>query len=337
MPLLAFDSCARYHANYPLALAYTTAGSVETEAEGLVLPANTGFYNRTAWSGYDTVRVGIRFIYPEGVTGAMMVGRLLNSTTVIARLDVRADGRLAWYRSATSTADSVLVGLSDEPLTPGVPQTLDLYVRLATTAVGWLEVRQGPWLVIRQHNVATSSNTSATGFNPCYMGTTDTALRLRGFHVSGANAAELPGLGSAWTIDRVLPTGPGSATSWYANLDSLENWECVKDQGFTADDEYVASETVGAVELFQVASAALPGSTVAGISIAGLATVESTPRTYQLQARSGGVDALSAALGSFTAYTYRLDQFVRETDPQTSAAWTPAAVRAAHYGFQLAS
>jgi hypothetical protein len=345
MALIAFDSCTRYSAAYDVGTAYTKVGTITGTTAGVQLHPYAAFYNRSVFTGFDTALVGMRVTAPNGNAPStrtqMAILKVLSGTTVLGRLDVGTDGSLLWYAHATSTALSYLVGISDTIVPRGLVQDVQVYVRLADTAVGWVEVRLNGIEILNVPDVITATAAAADGIAFCYsegngLGVTGTPLLLGGYFIYTANGATLTFRNTSWKIDRLVPVGAGAKTQWTPNLVDYVNWQCVDDTGFSADNDYVSANSliVGATDLYDYTTCT-PNSTVGAVRIAGLATTETDDHGYKLQARVGGSDYLSAEFDTFTDYTYRQDTHQWLVNPNTSAAWTAAGINGAEFGAQL--
>jgi hypothetical protein len=134
-----------------------------------------------------------------------------------------------------------------------------------------------------------------------------------------------------------LPNGAGSNTAFTKTGAQPTNWQSVNESTPDSDTTYVSSSTVGQVDTYAYAN--LPSSTSTVLAVVSryfLRKDDAGARTVTTHVRSGGSEA--DATGSVApSTTYAFAEQVMETNPVSSAAWTPADFNAAEFGPKIAA
>jgi hypothetical protein len=140
------------------------------------------------------------------------------------------------------------------------------------------------------------------------------------------------------TIKMLTPNGNGNSSQMVgSDADSTDNYLHVDDGATpTVDDDtsYVESATSSNKDTYAYSNL----SGVASVKAVNIKTIgrkiDGGAADGIAVARSVATEADSAALGFTTSYLIK--PFIRETDPDTSAAWAVAAVDAAEFGVKVA-
>jgi hypothetical protein len=130
----------------------------------------------------------------------------------------------------------------------------------------------------------------------------------------------------------LMPDAAGSSTQWTPN-GAGANYECVN--AIPPGSAYISSSTAGQIDLYgmQTVPSALE---IIGVQVSYLANKnDSGSRTIQSVIKSGSVEADGAANSLGSSQSYFSDVFYE--DPNTSAAWTLAAVNAMQVGVEEVS
>lgn len=137
-------------------------------------------------------------------------------------------------------------------------------------------------------------------------------------------------------IDELLPTANGAEQAWTPNTGAA--WDAVNDALTASDDDttFISSGTVGAKSKFTMSD--LPSSSDKIFAVQPRARVKKSDagtRTIKTYIHSGSVDSEDAvAFDPTTAYNTAIGN-IRETDPNTAAAWTDAGVNALEVGVEV--
>ena len=138
-------------------------------------------------------------------------------------------------------------------------------------------------------------------------------------------------------VQTIIPNGNGNSSQMVgSDADSVDNYLHVDEGTAGPDDDtsYVQSATSGNKDTYAYSNLSGAAS-VNGVVIKTVGKkVDAGAADGKAVARSSTTEADSAALGFSTNYTIK--NFVRETDPNTSAAWAPSAVDAAEFGVKVA-
>jgi hypothetical protein len=134
-------------------------------------------------------------------------------------------------------------------------------------------------------------------------------------------------------VQTLLPTGVGASTQFTPSVGS--NWDNVNDTPYVSTT-YNSSATAGQRDTYAMSDLLSGTGTVFGVqdnilalkSDAGAASIKAALKSGATVYYDSTV-ALGTALGAFAAA-------VRETDPATSAAWTPTNVNALEFGAEVA-
>jgi hypothetical protein len=138
-------------------------------------------------------------------------------------------------------------------------------------------------------------------------------------------------------VTTLYPNAAGALAQWAVGAGTGANYLQVDDA--TADDDttYLATETVGAIDLYNFDNTPADAAQIVGVQVNVVAKRENsgTPatRTMSVQARSSATDSLSTATVLSSSYVnYR---HLMLLDPATAAAWTKAGVDALQAGQKL--
>lgn len=128
-----------------------------------------------------------------------------------------------------------------------------------------------------------------------------------------------------------LPSAAGDSTQWTPH-GAASNWDCVNDDSVDDDSSYVSSSTVGQLDLYQMSNLpSLSGASVRGVLQWMRARKDdATTRAVAQAMKSGATTSLDSDMVLSTSYANRYR--ILETDPNTSAPWTEAAVNAVQGG-----
>lgn len=139
-------------------------------------------------------------------------------------------------------------------------------------------------------------------------------------------------------VTTIVPTGAGASTQFTPSAGS--NWQNVDEigtSGTAADTDYNSSSTAGHIDSFAISSSSISGSPAIYAVALNVTCRKDDVGTRTIRARVKS----SAAIGTGTTTTVNSSygtvrsQFL--TDPNTTAAWSVAAVNAMEIGYELVS
>ena len=136
-------------------------------------------------------------------------------------------------------------------------------------------------------------------------------------------------------VEQLLPNGAGATTAWTPSAGS--NYTCVDDVPPNGDTDYVSSATAGQTDTYAYGdlSVATSGTVKAVQATASCRKDDAGARTLALVARPGSTDRVGATQSVLD--TYSMLAQVWDQNPDTSTAWTVAAVNASSFGQRLIS
>lgn len=132
-------------------------------------------------------------------------------------------------------------------------------------------------------------------------------------------------------IMAINPASPGSQTDWVSN--SLTNWRSV-DVNEDADFTFNETGTPGAEDLHTFQDCPFDTGSILAVQVSTTAKrgVDAT-HDFRSLVRTGGTTFPQTTVALATTYSTAVD--IVELNPDTAAAWTPAEVSAAEFGYEL--
>jgi hypothetical protein len=132
------------------------------------------------------------------------------------------------------------------------------------------------------------------------------------------------------SLSRLTQANANSMLTIYATL-TANNAGCVNDDSQDSTTTYVSAAPYEARDLYQIDQMVITPSSVVGVSIKSRALrAESAQKNFKITGRSGTTDFDSAEFALTT--TFGGFDHIQDTDPNTGAAWTIAAVNALQVG-----
>jgi hypothetical protein len=133
-------------------------------------------------------------------------------------------------------------------------------------------------------------------------------------------------------VQTLLPTA-NDAVAFTPNGLSA-NWQNVSQVPPVPGSDYNSDATVGAQDTFTTGAMASNLGTIFGVNVKTLlAKSDAGVRTAAGVAKSGGTTLAATAV--YVSTSLSVAQGVFQTDPNTAAPWTPAAVNAAKFGYKI--
>lgn len=191
--------------------------------------------------------------------------------------------------------------------------------------------------------VADAGNTQATGnatANQIFVGTNNNPGNGIHDYIDDLWICDgqpgLTGYQGDCSVKALLPTGAG-ATTQLAATGAASNYAAVNEATQNGDTSYVASATAGQEDTYAMADLSATVAAVKGLQTVLVARKDDAgPRTVAPVLRPGGAggsDQVGASVPLVASYAMQLQ--VWETNPATSAPWTPADVTAAEVGMKV--
>lgn len=267
------------------------------------------------------------------------------SNDILALVDgsnVHATLRLNTTGSLSVTRNGTVLGTSANIISSGSFNYYEMKVKIDDT-VGTYDVQ------VNGANVLTGTGADTRNAGNA---TADT-IRIGNAIVAGNNALFLydfddvyicDATGSANTtflgdvrVDAYLPSGNGNSSQLVNDLgNSTNNSTHVDETAPNGDTDYVQSATVSQKDTYAFTDMSHTPSSIFGVQILMSAKKDDAgTRSIAAVTRSGGTDTDGATQALSTAYVYYRE--MRETDPNTSAAWTKTNFNAAEFGAKVAA
>lgn len=133
-------------------------------------------------------------------------------------------------------------------------------------------------------------------------------------------------------VEALYPNGAGNSTQWTPSAGS--NYQNVDETPSDEDSTYNASSSASQIDLFTMTNMSSATNLVHGIrEIVEFRKDDAGSRTLRQVVRTGSTDYEGSDLTASDSYIYRTA--VRETSPNTSAAWTETNVNGLEAGYKL--
>ena len=137
-------------------------------------------------------------------------------------------------------------------------------------------------------------------------------------------------------VQTLIPTGPGSNTTWTPFPNTDANWQAVKEIPPDGDTSYVSSLTPGQIDTYAHTSLApTSGSVLAVQFVIDARKDDAGTRTIAPVVREGATNYVGSNIDVPSSYDFMTQ--IMETDPATGVAWTVAAVNADEFGVSMVS
>ncbi len=284
---------------------------------------------------HATVIVGFA-LYRPAITqnAATIIFYSDNGATQHVTIVVTASGALEARRG---NSGGTLLGSAVGAVLPGIWAYIEAKATLSDS-VGAVELRVNGATVLNLTNVDTKNAGTKTVFDTVAFygssGVVEDAYIDDLYVCNGAGSVNNSFLGDT-RVRCLLPSGNGNSSQLLgSDADSTDNYLLV-DEATPSTADYVGSGTTDQKDTYTFGDLPDASGTIHGVQVSALATkTDAGARNLAIVTRSDGVDYdgsdVALALGS-NAYV----QQVRETDPDTAAAWTIAAVNAAEFGVKV--
>jgi hypothetical protein len=264
-------------------------------------------------------------------SGACPLLGVLDAGSVQCDVRLVSDGTLRITRNGTT------LGTTTFALSSGV----SYYVEFKATindATGTAEIKVDGSSKLALTSQDTKSTANATA-NSIYLGDSPGAgnscsVDFDDLYVcDGAGSTNNNFLGDC-RVDAYLPSGAGNSTQLTPSAGS--NYQCVDESAPNDDTDYVEHATVGNLDDYAFADMTHTPSSIFGIQVLANAKKDDAgARSLATVTRSGSTNYAGATQALSTSYLYYSD--VRETDPDTAAAWTIAGFIASSHGVKVAA
>lgn len=305
--------------------------------QGLAFAANVagrGIY-KTVWpSGSTTVTMGAACYFTASPTTTGIIFEFVDGSSEQCSVRGDASGKLTVQRGGTVLATST------NTISLNVWHYLEFQVIISTT-VGRYELRVDGTSTNWIPQSAANKNTQSTG-NAYATGIALCLATATGFQAQYDDCYALDSTGSVNTtflgdcrVATLRPQAAGNYAQWTSNGGA--NFGNVNDDPYyDADTTFNQSATANQIDSFVFDDIPAASGSVFGIQHAIWAKKDAgAARTFAAFQRSGTNDHVGTTQNAATSYAMYLD--LKETDPDTSAAWTITNLNAAEFGVKILS
>jgi hypothetical protein len=256
----------------------------------------------------------------------------LDAGSIQVDIRVRPDGTIRATRNGTTLATS------SSSLSISTQYFIETKVAINDTT-GSVEVKVNGsstgWINITSQDTKNTANASAN------------VIQISGIATSNTDFDDLvicDGQGSTNNdflgdvrVDCYLPSGNGNSSQLTgSDGNSTDNYALVDEASQNGDTDYVQSATVAQKDTYAYTDMSHTPSSIFGLQINMVAKKDdSGNRSIQSVVRSGGSDTDGSAQALST--TYACYREIRETDPNTAAAWTRTNLNSAEFGVKVAA
>lgn len=138
-------------------------------------------------------------------------------------------------------------------------------------------------------------------------------------------------------VDCYMPSGNGNSSQLTgSDGNSTDNYALVDEASQNGDTDYVQSATSGQKDTYAFTDMSHTPASIFGVQVNMVAKKDdSGNRSICAVTRSGGADTDGATQALSTSYSVYTE--IRETDPNTSAAWTRTNLNNAEFGVKVAA
>ena len=292
---------------------------------GKAMAFNSASVNLPA--NYATGLIGFHIFVPSAFT-AQTLWQFKDAGTIQVDLRIDATGALFFTRNGT-----VLGSPSSNRLAANTWYWLEVKVTInSSTGAAEVRVNGTSWLALSAQNTQTSASAF---FNQIGNAVGTGAWFWDSFHFWDTTGS----LNNTWigehAISTLFPNGAGSHTDW-TKSGGAANFSQVNENPADDDTSYNFSNTAGQIDSYAMADLVQTAGTIAAVAINTVDRVDdASPHVIHHYYLSSGVAAESPDISPSSGYANH--QSIRETDPNTSAAWTIAGVNAMEAGVKLIS
>lgn len=296
----------------------------------------------TTWTGGPAVTLAahatwvvgfsLKFSALPNSTGAALVD-LFDVVTSQVTLWLETDGTLSVYSGSTFLGGSV------SALSTGVEYYIEFKATI-NNSTGAAEVRVNGASVVTLSSIDTQRTGSAQASNISIVFSGDANAANVDIDdlviCDGAGSANNTFLGDR-RVDAYLPSGNGNSSQLTgSDGNSTDNYLLVDEAAPNGDTDYVETSTSGQKDTYAFTDMTHTPATISGVQVCLTARKDDAgARSVAAVTRSGGsdTDGATQALGT----SYAVYREVRETDPNTSAAWTKTNLNSAEFGAKCAA
>lgn len=241
-------------------------------------------------------------------------------------------GLLVAYRGTTAT----VLGASAVPLSPNTWYYVEAKFTISdTVGVAVVRVNGATVINLASQDTRNAGNASANVVQIGPQSTPGASYDFDDVYIFDATGAVNNDVAGDCRVEQLLPSGAGATTAWTPSAGA--NYAAVDEVPPNGDTDYVSSATAGQTDTYAFGDLSVASS---GTVKAVQATVQARKddagsRSLAVVARPGSTDRVGATQA--VADTYAAYPQLWDTNPDTAAAWTVAAVNSSQFGTRLIS
>lgn len=253
-----------------------------------------------------------------------------SGATFQAVLAYNTSGQLEARRGTTS---GVVLGTSTPTITAGVWHHIEVKFTCHASTGAFIVKLDGVEVINYSGDTNSNGNNS---LDTVWFYSANTASQTKSiddlFILDTAGSLNNDWLGQC-SVKALHPDGAGAVTQWTPSAGS--NFQCVDDAAQNGDTDFVSTATASNKDLYAFGNTGASDTPLAVEVAAVVRKDDATVRTLAPTMRSNATDVDGATVTLTTTYDYA--ELYRDTDPNTSAAWTKAGVDALQAGVKAVS
>lgn len=286
--------------------------------------------------------IGFAFKFSGSVATPLIIAALTDAGTTQCDLRLNADSTLSVTRNGTALTS----GTSATALSSGIWYYIEWKITIANSiSAGSCKVRVNGSDVITVATSQDTQNTANATASQLKLGiqTTNSSTSILQFYDDvyvcdsvDSGIAGVPNndfLGDV-RAEAILPNGAGNTTGMTPSTGS--NYTCVDDTTPNDDTDYVSSSVATTKDTYAFANLTTSPVTIFGVQTVLTQRKDDAGHRFTCPVtRTGATDYDGSNYAVLDSYS--MDCQVRQSNPNTSAAWTEAGVNGAEFGMKVVS
>lgn len=187
-------------------------------------------------------------------------------------------------------------------------------------------------------DTTSTANNQATGVYVASFGTPTGNHYYDDLYITDTSTASNTGFLGECRVTTIVPSGAGSSAQFTPSAGSnYQNVDEAGTSGTVADTDYNSSSTAGHIDSFAISSSSITGSPAVYAVALSLTCRKDDVGTRTIRTRLKSSSAVATGSTQTVLSSYATFRSQHLTDPNTSAAWSVAAVNAMEIGYELVS
>lgn len=286
--------------------------------------SGSNYVEKTLPSAINTIVVGFAYNCTNFETAEILSFTVGGSAQVT--LTINSNGSISVYRGLSS---DTLLGTSASGIVTASSWPYIEFKVFINDSTGTYEVKINESTVLSGTGADTKQQASSGADTIKLMpGSTSFSGIVDDLYIDDANFK------GDCRIDTLMPSGAGATTQWTPSAGS--NFQNVDDPGDMDDDTTYNSEaTAGEIDVFVVPDIEATGGTIHTVAVnAAVYKDDSGARTLKGVIREGSTN-YSTSVTHDVQGTYKVGQFLHDTQPDGGGAWDEGNLNAAEFGVEM--